>query len=336
MGDEFLVNSTTSGSQSQPSVSAFTDGRFVIIWVDSSTSGGDTFGDAVRAQVFNADGSKSGAEFLVNTATAGSQFSPSVSTLEDGRFVVSWTDLSRSGDDVEDSAVRGQIFDSREAAVTLNGSTLGDDFIGTRFGDTLSGRNGDDELSGARGNDTLSGGKGNDTLIGGNGKDLLKGDGGKDILKGGNGNDILFGGNGNDALVGGNGRDIVKGNAGKDNLTGGRGRDDLTGGGGGDRFIFNKAADTGATASNRDVITDFNQTQGDRIDLMGIDARSGGGNQAFSFIGTDGFSGAKGELRYKQSGGNTIVQADVNGDGAKDFEIELTGQINLLATDFIL
>ena len=64
--------------------------------------------------------------------------------------------------------------------------------------------------------------------------------------------------------------------------------------------------------------------------------KSGGGDNAFSFIGTSAFSGSKGELRTKQVGGNTYVQGDVDGDAAKDFEIELTGSLTLTAGDFLL
>jgi Ca2+-binding RTX toxin-like protein len=63
-----------------------------------------------------------------------------------------------------------------------------------------------------------------------------------------------------DALAG---RDTLIGGTGDDILTGGRGFDRLTGGTGADRFVF--------TASGRDCITDFNASQGDRIDLTAFD-----------------------------------------------------------------
>jgi hypothetical protein len=67
-----------------------------------------------------------------------------------------------------------------------------------------------------------------------------------------------------------------------------------------------------------------------------IDAKTGvDGNQKFAFIGTDGFSGEKGELRYKDLGAEVIVQGDVNGDGKADFEI-LVKAGKLDAGDFLL
>lgn len=55
------------------------------------------------------------------------------------------------------------------------------------------------------------------------------------------------------------GRDTIKGGAGDDMLTGGRGHDHLTGGAGADHFVL--------THAGRDLITDFDRTEGDRIDL---------------------------------------------------------------------
>ncbi|MFL4996854.1 MAG: calcium-binding protein [Microvirga sp.] len=66
------------------------DGSFVAVWTDNSETGADTDSGSIRGQFFNADGSRKGAEFLVNTTTAGSQINPDVTVLDDGRFVVAW------------------------------------------------------------------------------------------------------------------------------------------------------------------------------------------------------------------------------------------------------
>ena len=117
-----LVNTTPAGNQCAPSITALADGRFVVTWSDLSASGGDTSGFAVRAQVFTANGAKSGAEFVVNTTTAGNQGGPAITALEDGRFVVSWTDQSPSGGDTSGYAVRGQVF-------TADGAEFGAEFL---------------------------------------------------------------------------------------------------------------------------------------------------------------------------------------------------------------
>jgi Ca2+-binding RTX toxin-like protein/subtilisin-like proprotein convertase family protein len=93
-GGEFRVNTTTSNSQQNPSVSALVDGGFVVTWMDNSKDGS---GWGVYGQRFGVDGSASGGEFRVNTTTNNSQMYPSVSTLADGGFVVTWMDDSKDG-----------------------------------------------------------------------------------------------------------------------------------------------------------------------------------------------------------------------------------------------
>ena len=121
-GAEFLVNTTTANFQSQPTITALPDGRFVVSWTDNSASGGDMSSFAVRAQLFNADGSKSGAEFLVNTTTANGQLQPTITGLADGRFVISWTDYSAVGGDTSGTAIRAQVFAAFDAFVTEQSS----------------------------------------------------------------------------------------------------------------------------------------------------------------------------------------------------------------------
>ena len=43
-----------------------------------------------------------------------------------------------------------------------------------------------------------------------------------------------------------------------------------------------------------------------------------------------------GELRVQSNHKITLVQADIDGDGVKDFEIELSGQVDIDAGDFLL
>jgi Ca2+-binding RTX toxin-like protein len=215
-GVEFVVNSTTLNAQLEPTITALADGRFVAAWTDGSLTGADLSSYAVRAQVFEADGRRSGAEFVVNSTTASTQFEPTITALADGRFAVAWTDDSQTGDDTSLYAVRAQIFDPRVAAVSLIGSLLPDSFVGTLFGDTMSGFFGNDTIWGMAGEDLLAGEAGNDRLLGGAGNDRLFGDDGDDRLFGGAGSDQLFGGAGNDLLDGGAGLDAMIGGAGND------------------------------------------------------------------------------------------------------------------------
>lgn len=244
---------------------------------------------------------------------------------------------------------------------------------GNALDNHLTGNAGNNLLDGGLGRDTLSGGLGDDTYIidnlddlvieyadsghdtvrssvshvlgdhvedlvltgtaaiagTGNGLDnRITGNAGNNRLDGGKGNDLLDGGAGSDTLFGGEGRDI---------LIGGAGRDHLTGGLGADHFTFRSAAETGPSASQRDLITDFDRTQGDKVDLAAIDANINlAGDQGFRFLGTAGFSKRAGELRYEYSKNVTLVHGDTNGDGIADFTIEFSRKIALNADDFLL
>lgn len=243
--------------------------------------------------------------------------------------------------------------------ITINGSDLADRLTGSVRGDTINGGSGNDTIKGENGGDVLNGDGGSDTIRGGNGNDILNGGSGGDRLYGGTGLDTLsyagslgavdvdLGANrarggeasgdridGFENLTGGEAGDRLQGNGGANLLTGGAGADDLTGGGAADSFVYVRLADS-PSGVGHDRIRDFSHAEGDVIDLSAIDALIGSGNDSFGFIGEDDFDGA-GQVRFFQASGQTIVQADRNGDGIADLEIALDGTITLTAADFIL
>lgn len=174
-------------------------------------------------------------------------------------------------------------------------------------------------LSGA---DTIDGSSRADRLLGFAGNDILNGNGGKDRLEGGAGKDRLSGGSGADLLQGGAGADVLRGGAGKDTLDGGRGAD---------HFVFTSLNEAG-NGFGRDLIRDF-EPGIDDIRLSAIDAdTTRAGDQAFVFIGGDGFTGAAGQLRYA----NGVVSGDVNGDTVADFQIGIVNGAEIGASDFVL
>ena len=183
----------------------------------------------------------------------------------------------------------------------------------------------------------ISGNAGANSLYGYDGNDNLTGGAGADIIDAGNGNDSLAGGTEDDKLYGRAGADVLKGEDGNDWLDGGAGRDVFYGGAGSDNFVFRDGDFAGLTSSTCDQVKDFSQADGDHIRLSLVDADATlSGDQAFTFVGTNAFSGTAGELRYEQISGNTYLSGDTNGDGIADFLIRLDGLHSLNASDLVL
>jgi Ca2+-binding RTX toxin-like protein len=136
------------------------------------------------------------------------------------------------------------------------------------------------------------------SIINGNGNSLnntITGNASQNVLNGGDGNDVLIGGLGQDVLIGSNGID---------------------------RFVYSLIEESSVDGASRDTIVDFNGSAGERIDLSRIDAFTGlSGNQAFTFIGANSFTGLKGEVRF--SNGVLLINTDI--DQVADMEIALAG-----------
>jgi Ca2+-binding RTX toxin-like protein len=264
------------------------------------------------------------------------------------------------------------VLDGGKGGDTLLGLGGDDLLIGGANDDVLLGGDGDDTLAGGTGNDTLDGGAGTDTadysgfggaisvklstggsqftgasgsdvivlgsienLSGGDSADRFTGSTRANLLEGYGGNDAFTGLGGSDTLDGGEGNDRLQGGNGDDLLEGGLGRDTLRGGGGADVFRFTDIAET-AVGSGRDRLRDFTQGE-DTIDISAIDAVAGGADDAFTFIGTVPFSATAGELRQVDTPLRILVEGDVDGDGAADFQIELTTTgLVVTADDFAL
>jgi len=191
----------------------------------------------------------------------------------------------------------GGLTDSATVTVTITGESNKDDVNGTSSGDMLIG-DADPE-----------------NIYGFGGADTIRGNGGDDCLFGGDGNDNMRGGNGDDVLVGGVGRDVLAGQAGADT------------------FDYDAIEESTAAGSGRDRIVDF-ENDVDLIDLSDIDAISGGGDDAFTFV--TGFSGTAGELQIRAVGAGQLVEGDVDGDGNADFAIYVLSDAPLDGGDFNL
>lgn len=108
VGGELLVNTTIAGYQMSSAVSYLPDGGFVAVWVD--VQGMLSLQGNIRAQLFDEAGAKVGGEFEVNSLADVRQTSPHVTTLADGKLVVTWTDATAGSLDGSGGSVRGQMF----------------------------------------------------------------------------------------------------------------------------------------------------------------------------------------------------------------------------------
>lgn len=89
IGSEFLVNTITSGSQSQPVVASHGSGAFVVAWNNN--------GEIVARRYSFLGAPVEGTEFAVNTWTTGTQSSPAVAVEGDGELVITWNSNGQDG-----------------------------------------------------------------------------------------------------------------------------------------------------------------------------------------------------------------------------------------------
>ena len=209
-----------SSAGTGPDLAELTNGNIVVVWADTVNSSDGN--EDIRGQIISADGDKIGGEFSV-TNQSGSQWTPAVAALADGRFFVVWEDLTGDGDG---SAIKGQVFTASGIqsgeAFTINTSTADDQTAPTvtalANGDALvtwtdhDGATSDiysqvinlQSYVGDGSAETVHGGSLGDTLDGGAGADILYGNGGNDVFANVTlddlDDDILDGGSGTDTL----------------------------------------------------------------------------------------------------------------------------------------
>ncbi|HYX14721.1 MAG TPA: calcium-binding protein, partial [Nostoc sp.] len=185
-----------------------------------------------------------------------------------------------------------------------NGSASGQSYV--LFGGTNIG-----------GTPEVTGTPGADTLIGTINKDIIDGKAGNDTIDGGAGNDILIGGAGNDTLVGGVGAD---------------------------RFLYDTNARFDSSAIALDTISDFKQSQGDKIVLdkttfSAITSAVGTGfSNASNFEVTSLGAASTAVIVYNPVTGQLFYNSNgsVAGFGIGGPFAVLTGAPTLVALDFVV
>ena len=116
IGEEFLINTYTSGDQASPTAAALLDGGFVVVWssLDQEGSGYEVYG-----QRFDENGNPVDIEFRINDTTLDHQTSANVAALPNGGFVVNWQSFGQDG---SGWGVYGQRFD-------VSGNSVGAEFL---------------------------------------------------------------------------------------------------------------------------------------------------------------------------------------------------------------
>jgi flagellin-like hook-associated protein FlgL len=93
-GDEFLVNTSTSNAQNNPSITGLPDGGYVATWMSNHT------GDAnIYKQQYDKTGAAVGSEMLVSSVP-GTQHTPSISGLQNGGYAITWRSDQNGTNDV--------------------------------------------------------------------------------------------------------------------------------------------------------------------------------------------------------------------------------------------
>lgn len=230
-----------------------------------------------------------------------------------------------------------------------------DRVIGAGNAETMVLYSGNNVAYGLSGADDLQGGWDSDRLVGGAGADKLSGGGGYDWayyhtspagvtvgLAGGTGTggeaqgDTL---SGIEAIYGSIRDDALTGDDFPNTLLGNTGADRLAGGGRADTFMYRAVSDSTVAGAGRDVILDFSQAEGDKINLWAIDAdgNAANGNTAFVYAAGGAFTGIGHEVVVQSGGtGVSLLYADLNGDKVADFAIEVQSAIQVTGSDLVL
>ena len=244
-GSEFQVNTYTTGSQGNPSITALTNGGFVVTW-ESSAQDGDASG--IYAQMYDADGiplsadgSPLGSTTLTidlpdNTGTIGgsegvdtlavshnfADMTTGINTDDNGNVTVIITDVNGNTTtitDVENFNFSDQSFDTAGLHANTEVRDLFYEMVLNDAGTAYDQVYVMPELFLFPGNPALEAlydysyvmptdNTVGDIIVGSSGNDFINGMGGGDGIIAGDGNDVIDGGLGSNFLTGGNGDDV--------------------------------------------------------------------------------------------------------------------------------
>ncbi len=125
--DEFIVNTTTENSQTNPSVAMDEQGNFIVAWegavLETSSAQQSTQDEAatqidIFVQRFDSAGNRIGDELIVNTYTSFNQTKPEIACDANGNALIVWESRGADGSEL---GVFGRYLDS-------GGNFTGDEF----------------------------------------------------------------------------------------------------------------------------------------------------------------------------------------------------------------
>jgi len=119
IGDQFQVNSYTTGYQAFTGVTSLGEGNFVVMWTTEGSYGTDQDEGSISGRVFDGQGDPVGAEFQVNTYTTGHQTWGGAASASDGSSVLTWQSFGSPGPDTTGASVQARRFSPE--GLPLNG-----------------------------------------------------------------------------------------------------------------------------------------------------------------------------------------------------------------------
>ena len=121
IGGEFVLSSGLVTNTYDPDLTVLTNRNFIAVWESYGQDGSE---GGVFGQIFDENGLKSGNQFQVNTLfTNLTQGAPTITTLNNDKFVVIWAGY---GQDSDGRGVYGQRYEA-------NGSPIGSEFLVNTF-----------------------------------------------------------------------------------------------------------------------------------------------------------------------------------------------------------
>jgi hypothetical protein len=106
VGDDFQINTFTTGTESKTDVATNGDGRVFVVWQDGEESGEN---DEIRGRMFSSNLIAQGSDFRINTLITGVQEDPEVAEYGQGGFFVVWGSGTSAGNDIEPRSIEGRI-----------------------------------------------------------------------------------------------------------------------------------------------------------------------------------------------------------------------------------